>query len=837
MNMRMAMWGPALLGLLAACGGGGGGDAAGGGGGGTAVDGKAYVNSLPAWSDFAPPSQPKEEDGVEKVDASVPATVEDVVQGTKTLTCSTRKVDFHSTPGAYAFFAPPATLYAGALIQGRSLRDGPDPSALVGLPMAAYRKPVTISIPACKIPDNKRTVPATQADVEAARASILASARDQGVACEEQGSSFLKESYRNDVHKALKFGISGRYYGFSAKADGSFSKSTTETGLSVRFTQSLYNVVFEPPAIGDVFNADFTQAALDDLVNRKLMGPDNVPVYVAEVTYGRMMDFSMVSSATETEMRAAVEAAYGAAGLPGSVKGRIEGTKSDLLQNSRYSVASLGGSTDATSAMLKSLNWGDYFAYPASSDNARPISFKLKSLTDDSDAVVQELTSYNLTECSEKLADDATFAFKPTQAFSLGLGGSAQAVVLADVNGDKAKDLIVASTANGSRGELRVMLANGDGTFAAPVSASVPFPVLQSGEFQLAAGDVDQDGREDIILDARDNAVGNRVYVVFYKAGGFVFSAEQNIGGPGAWADYPMRVAQMDGVRGVDLVWNNVPASTAKNTTYIGHAVDTTVPGFDLTTQPLFVRTGSLNHFANNFSAYKHTHIADFDGDGRDDIIWEYIGGGHNYLYVARGTPTGLDFGGTGANSKNFREVGVNWPNETFVALAGDTNGDSHADIVIPRVAAPFNEGAAKVSTFATWTVQGDSSPALAYTGAYWRQDRNASADVPIADLLGRGTTPVVPYALLADVDGDGRKDLILNDRARSGTLVNRVGVGLGTATGNFSFARVQQEVDSRDWSTYQTLVGDVTGDGREDILWVNLAASTSAVVGVARGN
>lgn len=835
---------------LAACGGGGGGDSpppaqqqqppptAGA---------PALLAASPAWSAFAPDKIDKSEEGIEREDPAETPTIEDFTvvgdDGPKMLTCTTRSVDFYKTPAEYAMFAPPTTvLYPGALVQGKSLRDGGSANDIKPLNVPE-RNPVTISIPACLTNDATRTVPATLDAVNQARSSIVASAIAQNATCVSPRGSLQTESYRNDVHKALAVGISGRYFGFTAAADTRLAKNKTDNALSVTFREQMYTVQYTAPRPENVFTPEFTAARYQQLVNNGEVGPDNPPVYVSEVTYGRIMNFSMVSSASETEMDAAVRAAYGVAGAPGSVKGKISTEYEELLETSSYSVAYVGGSTAATSAMMKNLSWGDYFSAPVTAADAVPISFTLRNLKDDSVALVQELTSYDLTTCVEKMADNATFTFLPEQSFAPGF--LVPGTVLArfgDVDGGNGDDLVLATTGAGGRGRFRVALSNGDGTFAAAIAGEHPGLVLETGEFQLELGDVDGDGRDDLIFNARENNVGNFVYVAFYKdnAGGgspgFVYSAEQNMGGPGAWHAYPMRVAQMDGVRGIDLVWNNTPISTQTNTTYIAHSVNTAAPGIGLTTSPLFVRTGSLNHFITNFSDYDYTHIADFDGDGRADIVWQDIDADGNAYYIARGTATGLNLGGTQTNNQNRRNFGGSWG--VYSALAGDVTGGGKTDLVQPRARCPFNQDNGSACTFGIYLTQGSSSSDKAFTDAHVFQSRNLATDAAIADLIGRALVHVEPEFLLGDVDGDGRQDLIINDKSKSSALVNKIGVGLGTANGEFSFARAAQDIGvSRNWSNHQTIVADVDGDGRDDVVWVNPGSTTSVYVGTARAD
>ena len=86
----------------------------------------------------------------------------------------------------------------------------------------------------------------------------------------------------------------------------------------------------------------------------------------------------------------------------------------------------------------------------------------------------------------------------------------------------------------------------------------------------------------------------------------------------------------------------------------------------------------------------------------------------------------------------------------------------------------------------------------------------------------------------LLDVNGDGRKDVLFN---RMGT-VNRSYVGLGTSEGLFNFSSVSQDHPAGDqWAQFEILTGDVNGDSREDVVYVNADASNTVYTGLARGN
>jgi len=86
--------------------------------------------------------------------------------------------------------------------------------------------------------------------------------------------------------------------------------------------------------------------------------------------------------------------------------------------------------------------------------------------------------------------------------------------------------------------------------------------------------------------------------------------------------------------------------------------------------------------------------------------------------------------------------------------------------------------------------------------------------------------------SFLMDVNGDGRKDVIFN---RMGP-VNRSYVGIGSNDGRFDFSRVSQDHPAGDqWAQFEILTGDINGDSREDVIYVNADATNRIYVGIAR--
>ena len=182
----------------------------------------------------------------------------------------------------------------------------------------------------------------------------------------------------------------------------------------------------------------------------------------------------------------------------------------------------------------------------------------------------------------------------------------------------------------------------------------------------------------------------------------------------------------------------------------------------------------------------------DFNGDGRDDILWRNTDGTvSNWLGTASGGFTPND-----ANAARF--VPTSWT----VVGTGDFNGDGRDDIL-------WRNSNGQVSD---WLGQAN--------GGFILNDANALTNVDTAwKVVGTG-----------DFNGDGRDDILW--RNDNGQLSN----WLGQANGGFvNNGAVSGAFVPLAWSV--VAIGDYNGDGRDDILWRNANGTVTDWLGNANGS
>jgi hypothetical protein len=174
-----------------------------------------------------------------------------------------------------------------------------------------------------------------------------------------------------------------------------------------------------------------------------------------------MMMFSITSTASESDIRATMQAGYNSIG--GSVEANLSAKQQSILQESKIKITSIGGDAEATLAMIRSGDWSQYFTNNAPLSSAAPMSYTFRNLGDGSIASVTETTEYNIRSCEATQSTPGTFNFLNAQNLGLPIPAPVK-VMMGDVNGNGMQDLIYNHVSANSN-QTVVAFSNGDGTF------------------------------------------------------------------------------------------------------------------------------------------------------------------------------------------------------------------------------------------------------------------------------------------------------------------------------------------------------------------------------------
>ncbi len=752
-----------------------------------------YLQDLPSWSQFSPT-----ESSVAPMPMGDPVNLDNDTLDVETINdsgdveilpnvvyrCQSQPYTMRDNPQQIVMYNPNVNfLWPGGFVQGKSYRDGI--GSINGL-IIDQRSPIQVSIPDLANNDNFRTVDTpTQAEVAQAIGSMVGNATQEGLATPSK-ITFEMKSYHSESQFALSAGISGRYMGFEASATGDLSKNASETTITAHFYQQMYTVTVAPPSTpGGWFNSDFTQERLDEQIALGRIGPDNLPVYISQVVYGRMMMFSFTSTANETDIRATLNAAYN--GIGGGGSANLSTRQKSILQESKIAITSIGGDADATIAMIRSGNWADYFTDTAPLTSAAPLSYTFSNLGDNSDAKVTEATEYNITTCAAIVATPGTFSFQPVASHALRVDAPATTLI-GDIDGDDRDDLIWNHVSSDEGNQTYVGFSSGNGLFT--YSDVVEHPVAAAngwGTYEVMVADINGDDMDDLVWNHLQDS--NYVYIGFSNGDGtFNWSDRQHHPVDAAWnTSYKLLRADLNNDNSDDLVWNIVASGV--NRTYV--AISNSDGTFDY--------HGPHNRGGQGWGNYD-VFIGDVNADGRDDLIWNILHlNTHNRTYwsISNGD-------GTFDNLGHWTYTFSGW--ETYNNHVGDIDGDGRDDMIFNRE---------------TWTANGVHRSLSDGTGLN-QQDFQNLPDVSASGYVSH----------VADVNGDGRIDLVFNKLDTS----NETWVGLGSDDGTFDFSRVmQQHPEIDDWTQFDVFFADINDDGRDDIIWNHAAATNKTYVGLGK--
>jgi VCBS repeat protein len=241
-------------------------------------------------------------------------------------------------------------------------------------------------------------------------------------------------------------------------------------------------------------------------------------------------------------------------------------------------------------------------------------------------------------------------------------GGNPNEVALGDVNGDGKLDIIVADNASTGRIVILPQDPANPGKFLAAVTLSTP-----NAASGLAVGDLNADGKLDIVAATSDGNGNNGALIVFYQnpasAGTFLAPVSVAAGAQ----PITVKMADMNGDGAVDLVAANLSAGT-DGVGSSGVSVvlqDTTNPGTFLAPVTYAAQAGVI-----------HLAIADIDGDTKPDVVTANLGPSPSgSVSVLLQSPT---------------QPGVLQPAQSYAAFGqplcvavADLNGDGRPDIAI----------------------------------------------------------------------------------------------------------------------------------------------------------
>ncbi|WP_224240316.1 beta strand repeat-containing protein [Hyalangium gracile] len=389
---------------------------------------------------------------------------------------------------------------------------------------------------------------------------------------------------------------------------------------------------------------------------------------------------------------------------------------------------------------------------------------------------------------------------------AVAVGASASVLLVRDVDGDGKADVL----AGGSNTNIYLLKGTGTGTFGAATVATT----LQGPPEGLAVGDFNRDGKLDL---AATSGVGTVEVALATTAGVFAAPTRTNVGGsPGR-----LMTADLNLDARLDLLFVD---STQDVRTMLGTGAGT-------------FGVASTVGVGPGASALT---VSDVNLDGRPDVLAGLSSS--SALVVARGNGDGtfssqpaIPLGGTpediavaDMNEDGFRDVVVSGVGSDVLLLAGKSDGSLSTTPLMAPAGGPTTrlvvldaDRSGRPDVVAVRPAANGVAVLLSLQADRCETAFIAGLQLPVS--------PSPAAATVADLDGDGRPDLVV---AVGGAVAGASALNIAKGRGNGTFSPFTAvSLGTTAQNPQGVAAGDLNADGRLDLVSANANTNTVSVL------
>jgi thiol-activated cytolysin len=314
------------------------------------------------------------------------ATETTEIQGDQNWTCTNQPMIYGPEFSEVAVFSPDETVWVGSIMRGDAVSSG-SWTPVVYEDRNAY--PVTVSLA------SQTGSSSTEAVDQPSYSNYIAAHNTliQNIATGSTPANMSFHHYEVNAREEVQGHVGASFGGWGVDISGSYNWSSMERTSKVltKFVQSYYTVGLDIPAQPDQWFG--TLPSYEQMASY-------CPVYISNITYGRVIYLTIETSSTQEELDAAVDASFSGFGINGS----IDWSRDEMQSLEERSVQAFirGGGASTGAELIASGNVNEAIAQGANfsaSNPGVPIGFTVRRLSDNAIVDFVTIQEYAIQNC------------------------------------------------------------------------------------------------------------------------------------------------------------------------------------------------------------------------------------------------------------------------------------------------------------------------------------------------------------------------------------------------------------------------------------------------------